>query len=64
MKYPENSIKPQIVFDKYDLSDLQSKIDELDAEFKVREIQVTFNQDAYFFGLQKNLHYIISFKQI
>lgn len=50
MKYPENSIKPQIVFDKYDLSDLQSKIDELDAEFKVREIQVTFNQDAYFFG--------------
>jgi DNA repair protein RadC len=50
MKYPDSTIKPQMVFDKHDLSDLQAKIDELDAEFKVREIQVTFNQDAYFFG--------------
>lgn len=50
MKYPESTIKPQMVFDKHDFSDLQAKIDELDAEFKVREIQVTFNQDAYFFG--------------
>jgi DNA repair protein RadC len=50
MKYPVNSTRPQMVFDKNDFSDLQAKIDELDAEFKVREIAVTFNQDAYFFG--------------
>jgi DNA repair protein RadC len=50
MIYPKNTISPEIVFDKNDFSDLEAKIDALDAEFKVREIEVTFNQEAYFFG--------------
>jgi DNA repair protein RadC len=50
MKYPVSTVRPQMVFDKADFSDLQTKIDELDAEFKVREIEVTFDKDAYFFG--------------
>lgn len=50
MKYPQNTISPVLVFDKHDFSDLEDKIDALDAEFKVREIEVTFNKEAYFFG--------------
>lgn len=50
MQYKTPSIQPQMVFDKSSYSDLETKIDELDAEFKIREIEVTFNKEAYFFG--------------
>jgi len=50
MKYNQPRIQPQMVFDKSTYQDLESQIDELDAEFKIREIEVTFNKEAYFFG--------------
>lgn len=50
MNYKTPSIQPQMVFDKSAFSDLETQIDELDAEFKIREIEVTFNKEAYFFG--------------
>jgi DNA repair protein RadC len=50
MKYNQPRIQPQMVFDKSSFSDLENQIDELDAEFKIREIEVTFNKEAYFFG--------------
>ena len=50
MRYNQAHIQPQMVFDKSTYQDLESQIDELDAEFKVREIEVTFNKEAYFFG--------------
>ena len=50
MKYKQPSIQPQMVFDKSSYSDLETQIDELDAEFKIREIEVTFDKEAYFFG--------------
>lgn len=50
MKYIQPNIQPQMVFDKSSFSDLETQIDELDAEFKIREIEVTFNKEAYFFG--------------
>lgn len=50
MEYKQAQIQPQMVFDKNTYADLEAKIDELDAEFRVREIEVTFNKDAYFFG--------------
>ncbi len=50
MNYKPNKLKPQVVFDKSTFVELEAQIDELDAEFKIREIEVTFNQEAYFFG--------------
>lgn len=50
MNYNTPNIQPQMVFDKSAYSDLETQLDELDAEFKIREIEVTFNQEAYFFG--------------
>jgi hypothetical protein len=50
-----------MVFDKSTYADLESKIDELDAEFKVREIEVTFNKDAYFFGQISNYNDVTQF---
>lgn len=50
MNYPKNNAAPRLVFDVTDHDELQTKIDQLDAEFKVREIEVTFTGDRYFFG--------------
>jgi proteasome lid subunit RPN8/RPN11 len=50
MQYKAAPIQPQMVFDKTSYQDLETQIDELDAEFKVREIEVSFNKEAYFFG--------------
>ncbi len=50
MSYSNNPIQPQMVFDKNSYAELESQLDELDAQFKVREIEVTFNTEAYFFG--------------
>lgn len=50
MNYKQPNIQPQMVFDKSTYQDLETQIDELDAEFKIREIEVTFNKEAYFFG--------------
>ncbi len=36
MNYKQPSIQPQMVFDKSSFSDLETQIDELDAEFKIR----------------------------
>lgn len=50
MTYKTNSFKPQIVFDKESFSELEKQLDELNAEMKVREIEVTFTGERYFFG--------------
>ena len=50
MSYSNNPIQPQMVFDKNSYAELESQLEELDAQFKVREIEVTFNTEAYFFG--------------
>jgi proteasome lid subunit RPN8/RPN11 len=50
MQYKQPQNQPQMVFDKAVFNDLESQIDELNAEFRVREIEVTFNKEAYFFG--------------
>ncbi|MFN6380371.1 MAG: JAB domain-containing protein [Flavobacteriales bacterium] len=50
MTYKTNHTPPRIVFEKEAYSDLESKIEELDAEFKVREIELTFTGERYFFG--------------
>ena len=50
MSYSNNPIQPQMVFDKNSYAELESQLDELDAQFKIREIEVTFNTEAYFFG--------------
>jgi DNA repair protein RadC len=50
MTYPTNSYSPQIVFDKESYSELEQQLDELNAEMKVREIEVTFSGERYFFG--------------
>jgi proteasome lid subunit RPN8/RPN11 len=50
MQYKAPQIQPQMVFDKSSYQDLETQIDELDAEFKVREIEISFNKEAYFFG--------------
>jgi hypothetical protein len=50
MKYNQPNIEPKMVFDKSTYQDLESQIDELDAEFRIREIEVTFDKEAYFFG--------------
>ncbi len=50
MSYSNIPIQPQVVFDKNSYAELESQLDELDAQFKVREIEVTFNTEAYFFG--------------
>ncbi len=61
MNYKQTTFAPQMVFDKSTYADLESKIDELDAEFKVREIEVTFNKDAYFFGQITNSNDVTHF---
>ena len=48
--YIQPSPTPQLVFESSETNELEAKIKELDAEFKVREIEVTFKGDAYFFG--------------
>ncbi len=50
MSYSIAPITPQMVFDKSSYADLETQLDELDAQFKIREIEVTFNNEAYFFG--------------
>jgi DNA repair protein RadC len=50
MSYSTAPITPQMVFDKSSYADLETQLDELDAQFKIREIEVTFNTEAYFFG--------------
>jgi DNA repair protein RadC len=50
MLYQQTPFQPQMVFDQDTWQNLESQIDELNAEFRVREIEVTFNKDAYFFG--------------
>ncbi len=61
MKYNQPSIQPQMVFDKSSYGDLETQIDELDAEFKIREIEVTFNKEAYFFGQVNNTNDVYNF---
>ena len=46
MSYSTIPIQPQMVFDKNSYAELESQLDELDAQFKIREIEVTFNTQA------------------
>lgn len=50
MNYKTNNIPPRLVFEKEAYSDLEKQLEELDAEFKVREIELTFTGERYFFG--------------
>ena len=50
MAYKANQAKPQMVFDKDTYSELEKELDAIEAQFKVREIEITFNKEALFFG--------------
>jgi len=50
MAYNTNQVKPQMVFDKDTYSELEKELDAIEAQFKVREIEITFNKEALFFG--------------
>ena len=61
MQYKQSQYQPQMVFDKAAFEDLETQIDELDAEFKIREIEVTSNKEAYFFGLVTSSNDVYNF---
>ena len=42
--------KPQLVLDPEGFDDLESQLTQLDAEFKLREVELTFKKEKYFFG--------------
>jgi proteasome lid subunit RPN8/RPN11 len=42
--------KPQLVLDPEGFDDLESQLQQLDAEFKLREVELTFKKEKYFFG--------------
>ena len=50
MAYKSNQAKPQMVFDSENYSELEKELDAIEAQFKVREIEITFNKEALFFG--------------
>ena len=50
MNYNTKPTAPRMVFDKETYADFEHQIDALNAEFKVREIEVTFTGERYFFG--------------
>lgn len=50
MTYKATITKPQMVFDSENYSELEKELDAIEAQFKVREIEITFNKEALFFG--------------
>jgi hypothetical protein len=56
MNYNTTPSAPRMVFDKETYADFEQQIDALNAEFKVREIEVTFTGERYFFGDVKSSH--------
>jgi DNA repair protein RadC len=42
--------KPQLVLDPEGYDDLEGQLKQLDAEFKLREVELTFKKEKYFFG--------------
>lgn len=50
MAYSTKPFAPQLVYDAHQFTELEQQLSELDAEFKVREIEVTFTGERYFFG--------------
>jgi DNA repair protein RadC len=50
MTYKTNNTPPRVVFEKEVYSELEKQLDDLNAEFKVREIELTFTGERYFFG--------------
>ncbi len=50
MAYKAIITKPQMVFDSENYSELEKELDAIEAQFKVREIEITFNKEALFFG--------------
>jgi hypothetical protein len=50
MAYKATITKPQMVFDSENYSELEKELDAIEAQFKVREIEITFNKEALFFG--------------
>ena len=53
MAYKANQAKPQMVFDKDTYSGLEKELDAIEAQFKVREIEITFNKEAFFNALYR-----------
>ena len=50
MAYKATIVKPQMVFDSNNYTELEKELDAIEAQFKVREIEITFNKEALFFG--------------
>ena len=50
MTYKATIVKPQMVFDSDNYTELEKELDAIEAQFKVREIEITFNKEALFFG--------------
>ena len=42
--------KPQLVLNEDNFSDLEQQLSDLDAQFRLREVELTFKRDMYFFG--------------
>jgi DNA repair protein RadC len=48
--YPTHQSQPNLVFDPEAFSELERQLDELKAEFQLREVELTFKKERYFFG--------------
>jgi DNA repair protein RadC len=50
MNYTNTHFPPRMVFEENTYRDLEAQLDEIDAEFKVREVEVTFTKEKFFFN--------------
>lgn len=48
--YPLPEVRPNLVVDAGAFSELEQQLHELEAEFRLREVELTFKKDRYFFG--------------
>lgn len=48
--YPLPEVRPNLVVDAGAFSELEQQLQELEAEFRLREVELTFKKDRYFFG--------------
>jgi DNA repair protein RadC len=61
MDYNTPQTKPQFVFDKTGLEDLENDINSLSDDLKVREMEVVFKGERYFFGKVESTSDVASF---
>lgn len=53
--------KPRLVLNEDRFSDLEKQLNDLDAQYRLREVELTFKKDMYFFGDVKSAHDVGSF---